>query len=169
MGDSLIGRGWLRFDRHDTVVGARMGLFPIEADLERPQVNTFQLDRIRGYPQFFILDVPDNFLELVVQGEQVRMNIRKRRLRRWRQCVSQFTVEIGEPLTKNLHFVHQILLEPKSRSMPAEIGCALELPGQACRFLPERFREFDVLPSSRVLGDTFVNNGSRAKPLSVGW
>jgi len=77
MGDAVVLGSGMGIQRHDAI-GLRAGaqLLPVQPDLERPQVDAVQLDRVGRYEYLVVREVDPYDVELLVQCQNIAVDVR---------------------------------------------------------------------------------------------
>jgi len=77
MGDAIVFSSGVGVQRHDTIrLRAGAQLLPVQPDLERPQVDAVQFDRIGRYEHLVVREVDPCAVKLPVQCQKIAVDVR---------------------------------------------------------------------------------------------
>ena len=137
------GRGmWIQGHHLISVWPTAANLVPMKPDFERPQVNSFELDRRRRDGQRLIRAVKRPIAKLLAQRREVPVDLRCRGNAIDSRCGRKLMVEIFQLRATRATRIAQIVSAIRGREIPTPLAGITDLANEILTALPGTTREF---------------------------
>lgn len=138
MRDAFVRGGRIGIDRDHAVVGrmALQQIGPVEANLERAQVDAIQFNGFRRHRQSVVSSIEGDVFKLIVQRDQVSIDVAHRGNAIFPARGAKLVVEFGYLIAKSLDSRTQIVIQPNGGQVPTVVRSLLQFAVQRFTSLP---------------------------------